>query len=217
MDVATSAAKEKNTRGGGRPRSEATRKAILSATLELLRHESIQAITIEAIAREAGVSKATIYRWWQSKASVVIDAFVENHVVKTPLRHDIHPAEALLGHWRLFAEQYSGWAGRVVAQILAEGQSDPEVQREFRERFYYGRRAVVREVVEKLRKAVPAVSRIDPERLMDMIYSPVYMRLMWGYGPIDETFINEFPLDVFKLIGIEFDAEGHYIPAEQAP
>lgn len=204
-----SAPKEKTSRGGGRPRSEATRKAILAATLKLLRTESIQAITIEAIAREAGVSKATIYRWWQSKASVVIDAFIEHHIVQTPMRHDIHPAEALLAHWRLFAEQYSGWPGRVVGQILAEGQSDPEIQREFRERFHYGRRAVVREVLEKLRKVTPAVAHVDSELLMDMLYSSVYMRLFWGSGPIDETFIANFPIEVFKLIGIEFDAEGH--------
>lgn len=213
--VAIPAINGKAQRSGGRPRSEATRKAILAATLQLLRDESIQAITIEAIARQAGVSKATIYRWWQSKASVVIDAFIEHHVVKTPLRHDIHPAEAMLAHWRLFAEQYSGWAGRIVAQILAEGQSDPDVQREFRERFYYGRRAVIREVVEKLRKEVPAVTRIDPEMLMDMFYSPVYMRLLWGYGPIDDKFISEYPISVFRLVGVEFDADGNYLPARE--
>jgi AcrR family transcriptional regulator len=200
----------KENRGGGRPRSELTRKSILSATLKLLETESIQAITIEAIAREAGVSKATIYRWWQSKASVVIDAFIENHLMRTPMRHDIHPAEALLEHWRLFAKQYSGWAGRIVAQILAEGQSDREIQREFRERFYYGRRAVVREVFENLRKSVPALAKVESELLMDMFYSAVYMRLFWGYAPIDDKFIEEFPVEVFRLVGIEFDSEGHF-------
>ena len=197
------------TRSAGRPRSEATRKAILEATIKLLQTLSIQAITIEAIAREAGVSKATIYRWWQSKASVVIDAFVEHHIVLTPMRHDIHPAEALLKHWQLFARQYAGWAGRIVGQILAEGQSDPDVQRQFRERFYYGRRAVVYEAVERLKREVPSVASIESEQLMDMLYSSVYMRLLWGSGPIDEKFINEFPRHVFKLFGLEFDDEGN--------
>jgi AcrR family transcriptional regulator len=204
--------KRKPTRSAGRPRSEATRKAILEATIALLQDNSIQAITIEAIAREAGVSKATIYRWWQSKASVVIDAFIEHHLVQTPMRHDIHPAEALLAHWQLFAGQYGGWAGRIVGQILAEGQSDPDVQRQFRERFYYGRRAVVFEMLEKLRKETPAAQKIESELLMDMLYSSVYMRLLWGYGPIDEKFITEYPRQVFKLFGIEFDSDGHLKP-----
>ncbi|WP_372731410.1 TetR/AcrR family transcriptional regulator [Novosphingobium sp.] len=192
-------------KGGGRPRSEATRRAILSATLELLGEGSIQSITIEAIAKQAGVSKATIYRWWQSKASVVIDAFIENHMVHTPMRYDIHPAEALLVHWRLLVEQYSGWPGQIVAQILAEGQSDPSIQREFRERFYYGRRAVVREVIDNLRTHVPRLREIDSEVLMDILYSPVYQRLLWGYGPLDAKFIRDFPHDLFRLLGVEFD------------
>ncbi|MDT0510246.1 TetR/AcrR family transcriptional regulator [Novosphingobium sp. MMS21-SN21R] len=199
-------------KGGGRPRSETTRRAVLVATLELLREGSIQSITIEAIAKQAGVSKATIYRWWQSKASVVIDAFIENHMVHTPMRHDIHPAEALLLHWRLLAEQYSGWPGQIVAQILAEGQSDPSIQREFRERFYYGRRAVVREVIDNLRNRVARLQEIDSEVLMDILYSPVYMRLLWGYGPLDAKFIRDFPRDLFLLFGINFDENDKVIP-----
>jgi len=203
--------KGKPTRSAGRPRSEATRKAILEATVKLLQDNSIQAITIEAIAREAEVSKATIYRWWDSKASVVIDAFIEHHIVLTPMRHDIHPAEALLQHWQLFAQQYGGWAGRIVGQILAEGQSDPVVQRQFRERFYYGRRAVVYEAFERLKKEVPAVAKVDSELLMDMLYSTVYMRLLWGSGPIDDKFISEYPRHVFRFFGIEFDSDGNVI------
>lgn len=196
------------TRSAGRPRSEATKKAILEATIVLLQDNSIQSITIEAIAREAGVSKATIYRWWQSKASVVIDAFIEHHLVQTPMRHDIHPAEALLEHWQLFARQYAGWAGRIVGQILAEGQSDEDVQRQFRERFYYGRRAVVSEAFDKLKKTIPSIPNAETEILMDMFYSPVYLRLLWGAGPIDEKFITDYPKQFFSLLDIEFDSEG---------
>lgn len=199
-------------RGGGRPRSESTRLTILSAALKLLKTSTLQSITIEAIAREAGVSKATIYRWWTSKASVIIDAFVENHIIHTPMRHDIHPAEALLAHWRSLAEQYSGWPGTVVAQILAEGQSDPSILREFRERFHYGRRAVVREVVDRLRQMIPMQTAMNTEVLMDMLYSSIYMRLIWGHAPIDREFIEEFPLAIFSLVGIKFDEEGHVIP-----
>lgn len=194
-------------RGGGRRRSETVRQSILSAALHLLQTEALQSITIEAIAREAGVSKATIYRWWSSKALVVIDAFIENHVGHTPMRHDIHPAEALLRHWRAMAEQYAGWPGQVVSQILAEGQSDPNILREFRQRFHYGRRAVVREVMEQLLRSRPIHGGLEAEELMDMLYAPIYMRLLWGHAPIDAAFIREYPLSMFKLMGIRFDDE----------
>jgi len=78
----------KTIRSVGRPRSEATRSQILATTIRLLQAHSVQEITIEAIAREAGVGKATIYRWWDSKALVIIAAFMENHAVNTPMpRH----------------------------------------------------------------------------------------------------------------------------------
>lgn len=196
---------ETKTRGGGRPRSEATRRSILATTMSLLKTSSVQALTIEAIARDSGVSKATIYRWWTSKASVVIDAFIENHIVNTPMHYDLHPAEALVRHWRALAEQYAGPSGRIVAQILAEGQSDESVLREFRQRFHYGRRAVVREVVEKLNEVHKLPEGLGPELLMDMLYAAIYMRLLWGHAPLDAEFIQSYPLAVFRLIGIEFD------------
>ncbi|RYH01233.1 TetR/AcrR family transcriptional regulator [Salipiger sp. IMCC34102] len=195
-------------RRSGRPRSEAARETVLAAALELARENSVQTITIEAIAKSAGVSKATIYRWWNSKASVVIDAFVENHIVRTPMPRDCHPAEALVHHWRLLAEQYSGWPGNLVAQILAEGQSDPEVLREFRERFHYGRRAVVREVVDDLFQKWRPSGDMSVEEFMDLFYAPLYMRLSWRHRPVDADFIANFPINFFRLLGLEMDEAG---------
>lgn len=204
--------RDKPARSGGRPRNETTRLAILAAAIDLIKKDAVQSITIEAIARSAGVSKATIYRWWDSKASLVIDAFLEHHVIHTPLRRDVHPAEALVCHWRSLAEQYSDWPGRIVAQILAEGQSDPAVLREFRERFHYGRRAVVSEVANLL-VANGAAGGMPTELLMDMFYGPIYMRLLWAHAPLNQDFIEQFPIHFFKSIGIEIDSAGRPLNA----
>lgn len=67
--------------------------------------KTLQSISIERIARQADVSKATIYRWWSSKVSVVIDAFVEGHVINTPMMHDGEPREAIAQHMRSLARQ----------------------------------------------------------------------------------------------------------------
>lgn len=185
----------------GRPRSEATRRQILDAVISLLQDKSIQAISIEAIAREAGVSKATIYRWWDSKASVVIDAFIEHHLVKTTFPRDLRPRDAIAHHFRSLVTQYSGWPGRLVAQIIAEGQSDPNVLRVFRERFHYGRRAVVREMLEEWKSSGDIPGDTNVEVLMDLIYGPVYMRLMIGHAPLDEAFAESHIGYVCHLLG----------------
>ena len=58
----------------GRPRSERARKAILEAAAELLLARGLSAVSMDAVAERAGVSKATIYRWWATKETLALDA-----------------------------------------------------------------------------------------------------------------------------------------------
>lgn len=190
----------KARRSPGRARSETARVAILDAALNLLETQTLQQITIEAIAKEAGVGKATIYRWWPSKVLVVIDAFVQNHIVRTPMPKAATCRESIVRHVHLMIEQYSGRGGRLVAQILAEGQSDPEVLREFRERFFYGRRAMVREVIEEGRRRGEFRIDLEPEFMMDMIYASIYFRLIMGHLPLNQQFADELSMNVMELL-----------------
>src|SRR5580704_16735615 len=63
-------------RSPGRPRSEQSRQAILRSTVKFLEREGgFPELSIEAVAADANVSKATVYRWWPTKAALVADAF----------------------------------------------------------------------------------------------------------------------------------------------
>ncbi|WP_321896629.1 MULTISPECIES: TetR/AcrR family transcriptional regulator [Burkholderia] len=188
-------------RGVGRPRSEVTRTQILAATARLLETRTVQSISIEAIAREAGVGKATIYRWWDAKALVVIDAFMEHHLVKTPMPRNLSPGKAIATHLVSLIHEYAGWSGRIVAQIIAEGQADPAVLRVFRERFHYGRRALVREMLEEWRVAERIRAPENVEMLAELLYAPVYMRLMTGVGALDNRFAQEHIDYTYALLG----------------
>lgn len=187
-------------RSPGRTRSDASRVAILDATLKLLGTTPLQQISIESIAREAGVGKATIYRWWNSKAAVVIEAFLHTHLSHTPMPRMGSPREALIRHIHLLIDEYNGWSGRIVAQVLAEGQGDPDVLREFRERFWYGRRAVVREVLEDARRLGEIRSDMDAELQMDMLYAPIYFRLLVGHLPLDKKFADTHCVAVMQML-----------------
>jgi AcrR family transcriptional regulator len=61
----------------GRPRSEASRQAVLEAASELVARDGYEALTIEAIAERAGVGRQTIYRWWSSKAAILGEAVTD--------------------------------------------------------------------------------------------------------------------------------------------
>jgi AcrR family transcriptional regulator len=188
------------SRTPGRVRSDPSRMAILDATLKLLEATPLQQISIESIAREAGVGKATIYRWWNSKAAVVIEAFLHTHLSHTPMPKGGSPREALTRHIHLLVDEYAGWSGRIVSQIMAEGQSEPDVLREFRERFWYGRRAVVREVVEDARQRGEFRSDMDTELQMDILYAPIYFRLLMRHLPLDKKFADAHCAAVMQML-----------------
>lgn len=190
-------------RSPGRSRSDASRIAILNAALKLLETIPLQQVTIEAIAREAEVGKATIYRWWSSKASIVIDAFVLNHTAHVPMPEGLSARETLYRHVHLLIEQYGGWHGRLVAQILAEGQSDPAVLREFRERFVHGRRAMVQELIEAGRRSGEFRTDIDVNIQSEMLYAPIYFRLMVQHLPLDKQFADMLSTTVLQLISLD--------------
>jgi AcrR family transcriptional regulator len=58
-------------------RSEKSRRAIYDAALALVGEVGYPKTTIEGIAARAGVGKQTIYRWWSSKAEVLMEAFLD--------------------------------------------------------------------------------------------------------------------------------------------
>ena len=176
-------------------RSEASRSAILEATVGLLEESTVQKLSIEAIAKRAGVGKTTIYRWWPSKAAVVIDAFIEHHLVKTPIPEGVPVREALSVHLRSLIRQYAGPEGRLVAQIIAEAQYDPSTLADFRERFWDGRRAAIHRLLERGVESGEIRSDVDVDLLVEMLYSPVYLRLLFGYRPLSEDYAEQ-ALDV---------------------
>ncbi|WP_255950871.1 TetR/AcrR family transcriptional regulator [Streptomyces odontomachi] len=58
-------------------RSERSRRAIYAAALDLVAEQGYRKTTVEGIAARAGVGKQTIYRWWPSKAEVLMEAFLD--------------------------------------------------------------------------------------------------------------------------------------------
>ncbi len=181
------------TRQPGRPRSEKSRRAILAATQRLLESGTVRELSIEGIAREAGVGKTTIYRWWPNKAAVVIDAFFDKVVAATSFPEAETAAETLALQAASLVEALSGPYGRIVAEIIAEGQSDPSILETYRETFLFHRRAAAREIIERGIAEGEFDSDLDVELAMDLLYGPVYFRLLLGHAPLDDSFARALP------------------------
>lgn len=186
-------------------RSEQSRLAILQTTMRLLDDResaavTVQQLSIERIAREAGVSKTTIYRWWPNKASVIIDTFLENHILATPMREDLPPLDALREHVVALAALYSGHEGRLMAQLIAESQYDPGTLDEFKKHFWRPRREVVNRVIERGIEEGSIRGDRTPDQIAERIYAPIYFQLLFEEGSFDsETIRAGFELSLHGI------------------
>jgi AcrR family transcriptional regulator len=195
--VKQAAKNDPQSRPPGRPRSERAHRAILQAANELLENEGFAAVTVEAIAERAGVSKATIYRWWPNRAAVVMDGFLSIVSSEVPFPHTGHAREDIRIHMRRLAEAFSGNLGRTVAALIAEGQADPELAEALRSRWLSVRRTEAREILELGIERSELREDLDPEVAVDVLYGPIYYRMLVGHAPLDEDFANTLADHVF--------------------
>jgi AcrR family transcriptional regulator len=185
----------------GRPRSERAHRAILQAANELLESEGFAAVTMEAIAERAGVSKATVYRWWPNRAAVVMDGFLSIVSSEVPFPHTGRAREDIRIHMRRLAEAFSRKIGRTVAALIAEGQSDPELAEALRSRWLSVRRAEAREILELGIERGELREDLDLEVAVDVLYGPIYYRMFVGHAPLDDDFADALADHVFAGLG----------------
>jgi AcrR family transcriptional regulator len=174
----------------GRPRSERSRRAILRAASELMLERDLREISMDALAERAGASKATIYRWWPSKELLVLDALrsewdtaVLDPIDTGSLAGDLR---ALILPWthQLAARPY----GRVIASFVARAQVDPDFAREYRVHFVGQRRERGRSAFELAIARGEIPPETDVEAALDLLYGPLYHRLLHGHAALTDSF-----------------------------
>ena len=174
----------------GRPRSEASKTAILNATIDLLEETGYSTLTIEAIAAHAGVGKATIYRWWSNKAFLVLDAFfmtTDPHLYfleKTSIRENFRQQLYDL------AKVLNGTLGRTVVALVAESGEDSEIAKAFYTYFLIPRRKDAKLILERAIAQGEIQDTINLDVVLDMLYGPVYFRILIYKKKVDAEFID---------------------------
>src|ERR1700686_674519 len=176
----------------GRPRSEESKQSILRSTLKLLKQDGgFPELSIEAIAADAGVGKTTVYRWWPTKAALVADAFSASadNELRFPDTGNVRSDMSL--QMRRLIRILSSDRGKIVAALLAGGQSDEELIEAFRERFLWPRRRQAYQTLQRGidRGELPPDSDLD--LILDSLYGPIYMRFLIRHAKLDENFADE--------------------------
>ena len=177
-------------RGRGRPRCEVARKRILEAALESLDEVGFASTTTDLIAERAGASKATIYRWWPTKAALLLEALRDVVAQELPFPDTGDLKEDVRQQLRNFVKLLTGLRGGVLKSFVAAAQSDPEVAEAFRNVWVIPRRADARQVLEKHQQEGRLPAGVDLELLMDLLYGPLYYRLLAGHGAVSPAYAD---------------------------
>ncbi|WP_432734559.1 TetR/AcrR family transcriptional regulator [Maridesulfovibrio sp. FT414] len=183
----------------GRPRSEKSQQAVLDAVCELLDEGGGAALSIEGIAKRAGVGKPTIYRWWPSLADIVLEALLKQADARISIPVAGSGQERLRSLLRKSMISIAEGSGVHLRFLMAEAQKDEGFRQRFREHFVEQRRGVLRSVIEQVQGSGKNASGQSSDLLVDMVFGAMWYRLLTGHGPLNEKFADELTELVLKL------------------
>jgi AcrR family transcriptional regulator len=162
--------------------------------MHLLLEQGLHAMSVDDVARVAGVSKATIYRWWPSKERLALDALAAEWASSMPAAQreadSLH--DELLARFRPWVRQLNRKPyARVVAGLIAAAQTDPEFAALYRQHFVAPRRDDTRALLLQARDRGEIAADTNIDVALDLLYGPIYHRLLHGHAPLTEQFAQQ--------------------------
>jgi AcrR family transcriptional regulator len=170
-----------------------TDEKILEATRQLLVSQGVHKLTVEGVAIRSGVAKTTIYRRYRSKhelALAVLLAMVREVVAAVP---DLGETRAELvafvsGGIRILGQTPMG---RVMQGLVSDLATDKTLGGAFREQVVAERLAEVRRLLDRGVERGEIRSGADYELVHDLLFGPIYYRLLLSGGPLDEQLAEQ--------------------------
>ncbi|MCX4091710.1 TetR/AcrR family transcriptional regulator [Nocardia sp. alder85J] len=183
---------DKPTARPGRKRSDDSRMAILTAAFELTAERGYAGLTIEGIATRSGAGKQTIYRWWPSKADVLLDAMATKADLYVPIPDEGSYAADLR---KFLADSFAlGRDETVVAALralMAHAQVDTEFGLRWRGEFLQRRRDALLTIVERARVRGETPPGLTPDTVADIVFGTIWYRLLATDRPVSAGLAEE--------------------------
>lgn len=176
----------------GRKRSEESRLAILTAAFELIGEVGYAGLTIEGIAARSGAGKQTIYRWWPSKADVLLDALATKADLYVPIPDEGSYAADLRAFLHAsFALGRRPQVADMLRALMAETQIDPEFGRRFRAAFLQHRRDALGIILDRAQARGELPPGLSPGTITDIVFGTLWYRLLATRQPLDDGLVEE--------------------------
>ncbi|MEV6968312.1 TetR/AcrR family transcriptional regulator [Hamadaea sp. NPDC051192] len=176
-------------------RNEQSRQAIVTAAADLCAEVGFAAVTVEAIAARAGVGKQTIYRWWPSKAAVLLEYMERERERAAGFPDTGDLAADLLTQTTALQRLFDSDAGAVWRGLLIAAQSDDVAADGVRALLEL---AIV-EAKQRLTKAQGTDelrSDADLDMVVEIIFGPLYHAWLLRTRPLPKAYMS----DVLKLV-----------------
>jgi AcrR family transcriptional regulator len=188
--ISRPAMKEARTesRRAGRPRSERARRDILEAAYKLLQAKGFHAIGSHEIASAAGVSSATLYRWWGSKEEILLHACFEHMKPVLAVSGSGSGLIRLRRYVLYVAEFLASDDGAVMARLVTGIHDDTKLKRTFLERYVMPRRQMQRRFIREAIASGELKRGTDAELLIDALNGPLFFRWLQGHAPLKRSF-----------------------------
>jgi AcrR family transcriptional regulator len=166
-------------------RSERARTAILAATAELIRTAGYANTSIEAIAATAGVGKQTIYRWWPSKAAVVLDMWAPQVHPRIEFGDSGDLAADLKAQLKAVIDlgsdpDFGPW----FRALVADSQHDDQLAEQLLDRIFRPRIAALKDRLRAAQAAGQLRPGIDLDIAIDLFYGGFYHRYLLRTAPL---------------------------------
>src|SRR5580704_4050063 len=192
-----------DSRRAGRPRSEQARCDILEAAYNLLRVKGFHEVGSHEIANTAGVSSATLYRWWDSKEEILLDACFEHMKPVLAVSGTGSPLARLRRYVVYVAKFLASNDGVTMARLVTGIHNDKKLQRLFLERYVKPRRQMQRRFIGEAIASGELKRGTDVELLIDALNGPLFFRWLQGHASLDEGFAER----IFEKIIPSFRTE----------
>ena len=184
----------------GRPRNVSTDDAILEAAALRLSRDGYERTSIDLVARDAGVTRPTVYRRWPSKDELVIAAVANQikgsvHEPTGDLRRDLmDQAESLVERWS--SNHYVGMLGTAIV----ERRHHPAIYEQLLEKLVEPRRRQMRDILETAQTNGQARPDLDIEVIVAMFVGSVYAMTIAGRWEEGENWATRLTDTILAVI-----------------
>ena len=190
------------SKSSGSRRNADSHNAIIEATAELLATDGYVNFTIENVAAKAGVGKQTIYRWWGSKAELVLEV-LRDRLLPEVLEYDASvPIKSYLRATLLKLGQHIGRTDcrQAVICLISEAHRNPELHQQMESTIYLPRIELILDAFKAARSKdeAPAVKNVNV--LIHQLYGAVWYKVMIRFEQVDAPFVRKLVDQAFSGI-----------------